>query len=347
LGATDEGGSCVPHYLVTGGAGFIGSHLAAALLAGGHSVVVLDDLTGGSRGRVPDSADLLVGSVADEAAVSLAFERGRFDGVFHLAAFAAEAISHAVKNLNYSTNVLGSVNIIDAALRAGAGFIGFASSIAVYGRGRLPMREDDVPVPVDSYGNAKLTVERELAITMRLQELPYFALRMHNVYGEWQNMRDPYRNAVAIFLNQIMRNEPISIYGDGHQVRAFTYVADVVGAFLAAADHPHTWGRAYNIGSAATSTVLTLAQDIRAAMGVPNHPIVHLPQREEVRAAYTDSSRAREVLGNWPETILGEGSPVQWPGHANKGRLNSTRRFASLRRPTGTNPNGSNGSPNA
>ena len=195
----------MPQYLVTGGAGFIGSHLTAALLARGDSVVVLDDLSGGNRKRVPDDVELVAASVADEDAVTRVFRAHRFDGVFHLAAFAVEGISHAVKSFNYTSNLLGSVNVINAALRAGVTFLGFASSVAVYGHGRLPMREDDVPRPADSYGNAKLAVERELDITMRMQGLPYFVLRMHNVYGEWQNMRDPYRNAVTIFLNQIMR----------------------------------------------------------------------------------------------------------------------------------------------
>jgi UDP-glucose 4-epimerase len=297
----------VPQYLVTGGAGFIGSHLTAGLIARGDNVVVLDDLSGGSRTRVPDDVELVAASVADEAAVTRVFRAHRFDGVFHLAAFAAEGISHAVKSFNYTSNLLGSVNVINAALRADVTFLGFASSVAVYGHGQPPMREDDVPRPADSYGNAKLAVERELDITMRMQGLPYFALRMHNVYGEWQNMRDPYRNAVTIFLNQIMRGEPITVYGDGGQTRAFTYVGDIVGTFLAAAGRPESWGQVYNVGSSTPSTVLELAHRVRRAMGAPNHPIVHLPARDEVRIAYTDSTRARGVLGGWPETSLGEG----------------------------------------
>ena len=294
-------------YLVTGGAGFIGSHLTDALLERGDDVVVLDDLSGGTKNRVRDDGVLIAGSVADPATVAEVFDSYRFDGVFHLAAFAAEGISHAVKSLNYTSNIIGSVNLINAALNHGVGFFGFSSSVAVYGEGRTPMREDDVPHPVDSYGNAKLAVERELAITMRLQGLPFFAMRMHNVYGEWQNMRDPYRNAVAIFLNQILRGEPITVYGDGLQVRAFTYVGDIVGTLLAAADTPDAWGQVYNVGSATTSTILELAHTVRDAMGVPDHPIKHLPQRDEVRVAYTDSSRARQTFGSWSETSLADG----------------------------------------
>ena len=294
-------------YLVTGGAGFIGSHLAEALVARGDDVVVLDDLSGGMESRVPEAAQLVVGSVTDPATVNEVFSGPRFDGVFHLAAFAAEGISHAVKRLNYTSNVIGSVNLINASLVTKAGFFGFASSVAVYGRGRTPMREDDTPQPVDSYGNAKFTVERELDITMHLQGLPYFALRMHNVYGEWQNMRDPYRNAVAIFLNQVMRGEPITVYGDGQQVRAFTYVGDIVGTFLAAADSPAAWGKVFNVGSASTATVLELAETVRDSMGMPEHQILHLPERDEVKVAFTDNSLARETFGNWTDTPLVDG----------------------------------------
>jgi UDP-glucose 4-epimerase len=319
----------MPKHLVTGGAGFIGSHLTAALLDRGDDVVVLDDLSGGSRTRVPRGVELVVMSAADEAAVSRLFKSHRFDGVFHLAAFAAEGISHAVKSLNYTANVIGSVNIINAALRANVDFIGYASSVAVYGHGRTPMREADVPTPADSYGNAKLAVERELAITMRMQGLPYFAFRMHNVYGEWQNMRDPYRNAVAIFLNQILRGEPITVYGDGGQIRAFTYVGDIVGTFLAAADQPTSWGQVYNVGSSTTSTVLKLAELVRSTMDAPEHPITHLPARDEVRVAYTDSSHARSVLGPWPETTLTEGiaRTAAWARDQGPAELASTVRI--------------------
>ncbi|MBC9724000.1 NAD(P)-dependent oxidoreductase [Streptomyces sp. TRM68367] len=297
----------MPTHLVTGGAGFIGSHLAAALIERGDDVVVLDNLDGGKTENVPVGATLVVGSVADQAAVAELFASYSFDSVYHLAAFAAEGISHAVKHHNYSINLLGSINLINASLAAKVKLFGFASSVAVYGHGHVPMREDEQSIPADSYGNAKLAVERELAVTMKLQGLPYFALRMHNVYGERQNMGDPYRNAVAIFLNQIMRGEPISVYGDGSQIRAFTYAPDIVGTFLAAADHPGAWGQVFNVGSSQTTTVLEMAHAVRTAMGVPDHPITHLAARDEVHAAYTDNSLARKTLGDWTDTALAEG----------------------------------------
>jgi len=291
-------------YLVTGGAGFIGSHIVHALVARGEEVVVLDNLTGGDRTNVPAQATLVVGDIVHAPTVDELFAAYRPDRVLHLAAFAAEGISHVVKRHNYTVNVLGSINLVNAALAAGTSFFGFASSVAVYGHGAVPMRETEPPEPADSYGNAKLAVERELAITMRMQGLAYTALRMHNVYGERQSMADPYRNAVAIFLNQIMRGDPISVYGDGSQLRAFTYVRDVVDVFLRAIENPAAWGKTFNLGSRRTSTVLHMAHAIRHAMNAPNHPILHLPAREEVHAAYADSTSTRHVLGDWHDTPL-------------------------------------------
>lgn len=294
-------------YLVTGGAGFIGSHLTTELLHRGHEVVVLDDLSGSVRERVPPGAEFVLGSVTDDTLVASLFTDWRLDGVYHIAAFAAEAISHAAKRYNYMINVIGSINLINASIRTGVEFFGFASSVAVYGHGRTPMRESDSPEPADSYGLSKLTVERELALTARSYGLAYTAFRMHNIYGEWQNMRDPYRNAVAIFLNQILRGEPITVYGDGQQLRAFTYVRDIVPVLAGAGELPSAWGKVFNVGASRTTTVLALAEQVRHAMGVPGHPISHLPARGEVAAAYTDTTRGRRVLGDWSEASLEDG----------------------------------------
>ncbi|MFC4013720.1 NAD-dependent epimerase/dehydratase family protein [Nonomuraea purpurea] len=312
--------------LVTGGAGFIGSHLAERLLANGHAVTVLDDLSGGSESRVPAGAELVVGSVTDTALVDALFHERRFDRVFHFAAFAAEAISHSVKSLNYGTNVMGSITLINAALQTGVSFFCFASSVAVYGHGQTPMRESSFPVPVDSYGIAKHVIERELEVTMRIQGLPFTAFRMHNVYGEWQNMRDPYRNAVAIFFNQIMRGEPITVYGDGGQVRAFTYIGDVVDVVSRAPETEGAWGRALNVGSASTNTVLELALAVRSAAGVPEHPIAHLPSRDEVTVAYTATEEARSIFGNWADTPLAEGlaRTAKWAASVGPAELQSS-----------------------
>jgi len=300
--------------------------LTERLLAEGHSVVVLDDLSGGSADRVPEPAKLVVGSITDEALVESMFAEHRFDRVFHFAAFAAEVISHSVKRLNYNTNLMGSINLINAALRTEVSFFCFASSVAVYGNGEVPMRESSIPVPCDSYGNAKLAIERELEVTMRLQGMPFTAFRMHNVYGEWQNMRDPYRNAVAIFFNQILRGEPISVYGPGDQVRAFSYVTDVVDVVSKAPETPAAWGRAFNVGSSTTNTVLEMAECLRASAGAVDHPIVHAPARDEVKVVYTATDEARSVFGDWTDTPLSEGlaRTAKWAAEAGPTELKAS-----------------------
>jgi len=293
--------------LVTGGAGFIGSHLVTHLLDLRQTVLVLDDLSGGRRENVDPRAELVIGSVVDHEQIESLFRGRGIERVYHLAAFTAEPLSHFVKRLNYDVNVRGSINIINASVRHGVKGIVFASTTGVYGDVPSPLREDGPLRPVDSYGLGKLLVEQELAITRRLFGLDFVALRLHNVYGENQLLADPYRNAVGIFLNQIMRDEPLSVYGDGEQVRAFTYVRDIIPILATALDVPQACGKAFNLGSARLSSLNQLADAVRTAMGVPEHPIDHAPGRYELSNVYTDTALARSVFGAWSETGLAEG----------------------------------------
>jgi UDP-glucose 4-epimerase len=300
--------------LVTGGAGFIGSHLTTYLLDRGHTVVVLDDLSGGRRGNVDPRAELVVGSVAEPADVESVFTEHQVDRIYHFAAFTAQVISHFAKRLNYDANVRGSINLINAAVRHGVSTLVFASSVAVYGDLPSPMREADPAAPVDSYGLGKLTVERELEITRQYFGLNYVAFRIFNVYGERQLLADPYRNAVGIFVNQVMRGEPLSVYGSGDQVRAFTYVSDIIPVMADAPDVPVATGQIFNVGSTRLSSLNDLAEAVRIAMGVPRYPIAHVPARDEVSVVYTDTARAREVFGDWADTALSDGlaRTVKW-----------------------------------
>ncbi len=216
-----------PTSLVTGGAGFMGSHVAEHLLAIGHDVVVLDDLSGGFRENVPAGATFVEGSILDHTLVDRLFNRHSFDYVYHLAAYAAEGLSHFIKRFNYNNNLIGSVNLINAAINHGTKCLVFTSSIAVYGAGQSPMSEAMIPIPEDSYGIAKLAVEQELRVSHEMFGLEYVIFRPHNVYGERQNIGDRYRNVVGIFMNQLLRAEPMTIFGDGNQLRAFTHIDDV------------------------------------------------------------------------------------------------------------------------
>lgn len=230
-----------------------------------------------------------------------------FDHVFHLAAYAAEGLSHFIKRFNYNNNVIGSVNLINASVRTGTvkRFV-FTSSIAVYGANQLPMTEELVPAPEDSYGIAKYAVERELAVTHEMFDLPYTIFRPHNVYGEYQNIGDRYRNVIGIFMNQAMRGEPFTIFGDGEQNRAFSYIGDVVPALARCIDLPDTIGETYNVGGDNVYTVNELAQQTAAVMGV-DLSVNHLPKRNEVHSAYADHSKARKAFDLVDSVPLGEG----------------------------------------
>jgi UDP-glucose 4-epimerase len=293
--------------LVTGGAGFIGSHVAEALVRRGDEVVVLDDLSGGHRGNVPDGATLVRGSVADPATVDRLFAGRRFDFVFHLAAYAAEGLSHFIRRFNYTNNVIGSVNLVNAAVNHGTrGFV-FTSSIAVYGASpELPMTEATPAHPEDPYGIAKLAVEQDLAAARAMFGLDFIVFRPHNVYGPRQNIADRYRNVVGIFMNQILRGEPMTIFGDGTQTRAFSYIDDVAPLIAASIDMPAAWNQVFNVGADTPCTLNDLASAVAASMGVPPR-VTHLPARAEVVHAHASHARAREVFGERPVMPLEEG----------------------------------------
>ena len=295
--------------LVTGGAGFIGSHVADALIARQHEVTVLDDLSGGSRSNVPAAARFVEGSVTDDALVKDLFDAARFDYVYHLAAYAAEGLSHFIKRFNYTNNVIGSVTLLNAAVNTGVkGFV-FTSSIAVYGRAALPMTEDTRPEPEDSYGIAKYAVEQELHATRELFGLDYIIFRPHNVYGPRQNIGDRYRNVVGIFMNRILQGKPMTIFGDGTQTRAFSYVDDVAPVMAAAVENPAAWNQVFNIGADQPTSVNDLARRVAAAMGSESE-VEHLDARHEVVHAHSDHRKLARVFGERPSTPLDEGLKV-------------------------------------
>lgn len=289
--------------LVTGGAGFIGSHVAEHLLRRDHQVIVLDDLSGGSFDNVPDGCTFVEGSVTDPTTVDLLFANHCIDYVFHLAAYAAEGLSHFIKRFNYTNNVIGSVNLINAAVNAGTVkcFV-FTSSIAVYGTGELPLREALTPRPEDPYGIAKLAVELELRATAEMFGLPSIVFRPHNVYGERQNIGDTYRNVIGIFMNQVLLGRPLTIFGDGHQTRAFTYIDAVAGPIARSVEIPAAYHRTFNVGGDATYSINDLATAVAVAMDA-SIEIEHLPARNEVVHAYADHTLARETFGSLTDDI--------------------------------------------
>jgi UDP-glucose 4-epimerase len=282
--------------LVTGGAGFIGSHLTSELVKRGCRVTVFDDLSGGVAANIESSARFIQGSVTDEHLINAAFSRGDFDYVFHLAAYAAEGLSHFIKKFNYENNLIGSVNLINASINHGVKCFVFASSIAVYGKNQVPMTEEMIPLPEDPYGIAKLAVEQELRVSQQMFGLDYVIFRPHNVYGEQQNIGDRYRNVVGIFMNQIMQGEPMTIFGDGEQTRAFTYIKDIIPAIADAPLNRLARNRVFNIGADTPYTVNELAKQVAKAMGV-SPEVTYLEPRNETKHAFSGHKRLQEVFG--------------------------------------------------
>ena len=292
--------------LVTGAAGFIGSHVVDFLLELGHEVVALDDLSGGFRENVNPSATFVEGSVADASLVDQLFSARRVDYVYHLAAYAAEGLSHFIRNYNYTINLLGSINLINNAVRHHCRCFVFTSSIAVYGHGQTPMHEAMKPEPEDPYGISKYAVELDLAAARRLFGLDYIIFRPHNVYGERQNIGDPYRNVIGIFMNQILQGLPCPIFGDGTQTRAFTHIADVAPVIAQSVGHPAAYNQIFNVGADTPYSVNELAREVQAAMG-RDTGTVHLPARNEVVEAFSDHNKARETFGSAAGVTLEEG----------------------------------------
>ncbi len=292
--------------LVTGGAGFIGSHIAEELVRAGHDVVVLDDLSGGFRDNVPSGAQFVLGSVADADLVDSVYRLHNFDYVFHLAAYAAEGLSHFIRRFNYTNNLLGSANLINAAVKYGCRCFVFTSSIAVYGAGQLPMDEEMKPEPEDPYGIGKYAVEMDLAAAHRLFGLDYIIFRPHNVYGERQNIGDKYRNVIGIFMNQVMQGLPCTIFGDGTQTRAFSYISDVAPSIAHSITVPAAYGEIFNIGADAPYTVRQLAEMVQKAMGRYTG-VRCLPARKEVLHAHSDHRKAKRLLNCRATVQLEEG----------------------------------------
>lgn len=298
--------------LVTGGAGFMGAHVVRALVADARyaelSIIVMDDLSGGFRENLPENERLRFeqASVADPDDVDRIFGEYNIRYVFHLAAYAAEGLSHFIRRFNYQNNLIGSVNLINAAVKADIRHFVFTSSIAVYGSGQVPMKEETVPQPEDPYGIAKFAVELDLQAAHEMFQLPYTVFRPHNVYGEYQNIGDRYRNVVGIFMNRIMQKQTLPVFGDGSQKRAFTYVADLVGPMISAPFVEAAAAEVFNVGASQPVSVRELAEIVAEEFEV-EASIEFLEARNEVHMAWSDHSKSDRVFGEVKETSLREG----------------------------------------
>lgn len=295
--------------LVTGAAGFIGSHVARHLNENGYTVVCLDNLSGGYPENLYKDAIFEKGSVTDVSFINGLFKKYRFEYVFHLAAYAAEGLSHFIRRYNYETNLIGSINLINATVNSGTVkcFV-FTSSIAVYGVNQVPMLESMVPSPEDPYGISKYAVELDLKNAKSMFGMDYVIFRPHNVYGENQNIMDPYRNVIGIFIKQCLQGKPLTIFGDGSQKRAFSYIDNVAPIIARSIEKPEAWNQVYNIGADKNISVLTLAKLICEKFGIADN-IQFLDARNEVLEAFSNHSKVKEAFSEFliPEIDISDG----------------------------------------
>lgn len=288
--------------LVTGGAGFIGSCIAKELIKLEYQVIIIDDLSGGFISNIPEEAIFIKGSIVDVPLVKLIFKEHKIDYVFHLAAYAAEGLSHFIRRFNYENNLIGSINLINESINSDVKCFVFTSSIAVYGEGQTPFSEETIPKPEDPYGISKLAVEMDLMNAYKMFGLNYIIFRPHNVYGENQNIGDKYRNVIGIFMNKIMKNQSLPIFGDGSQTRAFSYISDVAVPITRSIEMKDAYNQIFNIGGDTPYSVKLLAKLILEKFK-SNVNIDFLEARKEVLHAFSDHSKAKKFFAEYIKNV--------------------------------------------
>lgn len=294
--------------LITGVAGLLGSHFSKYLLDKGYDVIGIDNLSGGYTEFVDErlkdrfyAIDLL-----DTKSLKEIFEAHKPDYVYHFAAYAAEGLSPFIRNFNYTNNLLCSVNVINNCISYNVKKIIFTSSMAVYGHGTPPFKEDQTPYPADPYGIAKYSVEMDLKQAFDQFGLAYTIVRPHNVVGINQNIWDKYRNVIGIWIRQVLNNEPIQIYGDGMQKRAFSDIKFYLEPFEKLMTLKESDCDIFNIGSDyehELKQIAILIKKVGEELGY-TPTIKHVEGRHEVKDAYCNHDKAKSILNFKDETDI-------------------------------------------
>jgi UDP-glucose 4-epimerase len=299
----------MPQFLVTGGAGFIGSHLALALARRGERVRVLDDFSTGRRENLASFAkdvEIVEGSTCDPSAVARAV--AGCDVVFHQAALASVPRSIDDPLATHAACATGTLVVLDVARRAGVRRVVYAASSSAYGNQPTPRkRESDPPSPLSPYAAAKLAGEAYCQSFWHSYRLETVALRYFNVFGPRQDPSGPYAAVIPLFIQAILLGQPPTIFGDGRQTRDFTYVENVVQANLLAASAPHAAGQVFNVGSGQATSLLELLALLNTLAGTSIQPRFEPARAGDVRDSLADISLARQVLGYEPMIDLTEG----------------------------------------
>jgi UDP-glucose 4-epimerase len=294
-------------YVVTGGAGFIGSHLCDALVARGDAVRVFDDLSTGHRRNVPAAATLVVGDPTDAAAVAQVMEGA--DGCFHLAAIASVEKGTTDWLGTHRTNLTGTVTVFDAIRRQGSRIpVVYASSAAVYGdAATVPIAETAPCVPLSAYGADKFACELHARVAGHVHGIPTVGLRFFNVYGPRQDPKSPYSGVISIFCERIAAGQSVAIFGDGQQTRDFIYVGDVVRVLLAGMGLRAEGSPVFNVCGGLPTSVEALAQLIAELSGKNLNAETRPPRAGEIRHSLGVPDLADRVLGPGDRTALRSG----------------------------------------
>lgn len=297
-------------YLVTGGCGFIGSHLVDRLLDDGHEITVLDDLSTGRTDNIPPAVDLVIGDVADSGTVASAL--AGHDGCFHLAAIASVERSREDWVRTHRVNVGGAVNVMEAARHSGPGGhpipVVYASSAAIYGDNpAIPLAEDAVAAPLSAYGVDKYGSELHGRVADRIHGVPTTGFRFFNIYGPRQDPASPYSGVISIFANRIRQGQPITVFGDGEQVRDFVYVGDLVQVLAAAMARPTPGAPVYNVCTGAPTSVNRLVTLLGELSGSTPEVKYAPPRDGDIRMSMGDPRRLIAAYGLACDTSLREG----------------------------------------
>jgi len=297
--------------LITGVAGLLGSRLADWIIENKPeaNVIGVDDLSGGYIENVNDKVTFYNIKVESDEIKEL-FSKHDIDYVYHFAAYAAEGLSPFIRTFNYINNLVGTANIVNQCINYDVKRLVFTSSMAVYGEDNPPFAEELRRNPIDPYGVAKASCERDIEIAGEQHGLDWCIIRPHNVYGKKQNIWDKYRNVLGIWMFQHMNGNPITIFGDGTQTRAFSYIDDVLEPFWKAATDERASKEIINLGGIKEYTITEAANILMEVIG--GKEVKYLEQRHEVKHAWSTHQKSVELL-DYTETVgLKEGLIEMW-----------------------------------
>jgi nucleoside-diphosphate-sugar epimerase len=303
-------------YLVTGGAGFIGSHIAQNLLQKHHQVRILDNFSTGNVENLSGfqgKLEIIEGDLRTPADVKRAVQNVEI--IFHEAAFVSNPKSILEPKACFDVNVTGTENLLEEARKAGVKRIVFASSAAVYGDSdSLPLSEDTILRPLSPYAASKYVNEMYGSLYTHTYGMDVISLRYFNVFGPRQNPDSEYAAAIPIFICSLLSNQPITIFGDGEQTRDLVYIQDVVQANLIAAEHPDAAGQVFNICTGIETSMRILVDTLRKLFPGSMDPKHTLPRTGDIYRSLGKPDKAREVLGFQPHTPLMQGlsQTVEW-----------------------------------